>query len=110
MMSAPICLMNCQGQNCLNWGGWTKLDLTAFLDRVNRGDRSGTRNDGCAKDLAIVLWGAASRGVNRAVIIDQQRVLVLVRDPAWRIEAYAQIFEDPFEQVWKAMRLLAPAA
>jgi hypothetical protein len=93
-----------------NWPGWTELEFGSFLKQVNHNDWSGTQNDGCAKDLAIVLWGTASRGVRRAAIIDEHRLLVLDDDGGWRMNAHVRLFEDSLDDVWDALALLAPSA
>ncbi len=89
-----------------SWDGW-KMNMQAFLLRVNRGDFTGTDKDGCEKDLALLLWGAESCGGRKAAVIDEARLMVFERNPAWRILADAS--RGDAEAFQAAARLLRPA-
>ncbi|MEK7247277.1 MAG: hypothetical protein AAB092_02280, partial [Chloroflexota bacterium] len=66
------------------WAGW-KLNLTELLGRFSAGDYRGTESDGSKKDLALLIWGAQSRGAKRAAIMDESSLAVFEFSDVWNI-------------------------
>jgi hypothetical protein len=87
------------------WSGW-RMDMTSFLDRINRSDFTGTEKDGAKKDLALLLWGAEACGARRAAVIDESRLMVFRRDMGWRIAADTRL--DDLASFVAAAELLKP--
>ena len=90
------------------WSGWRSIDFSDFLMRLNRNEWSGTERDGPFKDLALLLWGATALSARRAALIDETRIVVLLRSPSWTVGCESQMFEDSPAAVGAALQALAP--
>jgi len=93
----------------LSWGT-PSSDVQLLLAQINRNDWDDTRSDGWKKDLALLLWGARSQNGRRAALVDENRLLIFDWEGSWKVTAQAQLFQDPPEAVYAALRLLEPAA
>jgi len=110
-------ILHCAGREVLHveaklrWEGWEDvpkpIDVEDYLDRINLDDWSDTYPNGPKKDLALVIYGASARGVNRVALMDERRLLVLDREVTWKVKGQADVFGD-FELLWPVLRLLAP--
>jgi hypothetical protein len=87
-----------------------RLDMAEFLSRANRGDWTGTEMDGERKDLALLLWGAESRGVPRTALMDNHRLMIFDWSAGWQLASEEELFETPLESAKAATKLLTPEA
>jgi hypothetical protein len=87
------------------WSGWRGVDQV--LKQVNGNDFRGTEKDGYKKDLALLIWGAQSCGVDAAAVIDESRIAVFARSKdGWRVAGETRL--DDFAGVMKLSELLKP--